>query len=159
MTAERRWPVIVVAVLCTLAVSGTGGLLTDLGPWYQNLIQPAIKPPDWVFGPVWTVIFTLTASAGVLAWWAETEKRWVLVTALALNAVLNVMWSLLFFHWKRPDWALYEVPALWLSIVVLMVVCARRRKLAGAFLIPYLAWVTLASAINYQVVQLNGPLG
>lgn len=159
MTPERRWPAIVVAVVCALAVSATGGLLTDLGPWYQNLIQPAIKPPDWVFGPAWTLIFTLTASAGVLAWWAQTEKRWVLVAALALNAGLNLLWSLLFFHVKRPDWSLLEVPALWLSIVALMIVCGRRRKLAGWFLVPYLTWVSLATAINYQVVQLNGPFG
>ncbi|MEM7705532.1 MAG: TspO/MBR family protein [Pseudomonadota bacterium] len=154
---SRRWPAIIVAVACAVSVSALGGSLTDLGPWYQNLTQPDIKPPDWVFGPVWTTIFTLTATAGVLAWWASEQRRGVLIGALAFNAGMNVLWSLLFFHLKRPDWALLQVPMLWASILVLAVVCGRRRRVAGWLLLPYLAWVSLAAIVNYGVVRLNGP--
>ncbi len=159
MSPAPRWPAVLIAVVGALGIGALGGLMTDLGPWYQNLQQPAIKPPDWVFGPIWTTIYTLTATASVLAWWASPRKRWVLIAALALNVTLNLAWSLLFFSLQRPDWSLLEVPALWLSIGVLLVVCGRRRKIAGWLLLPYLAWVSLASVINYQVVQLNGPFG
>ena len=156
---KRSWWVPVVAVAAALATAGTGGLLTNLGEWYYGLQQPGFKPPDWVFGPVWTTLFALMATAGTLAWWAGRPGRALVVAAFAANAVLNVGWSALFFYLQRPDWSLYEVPLLWLSVLALIIVCGRRRALAGWLLVPYLVWVSLASAINYQVVQLNGPFG
>ncbi len=158
-TRPGRLKPIALAALAALAVGILGGLMTDIGPWYQSLVKPSWQPPDWLFGPVWTTIFALTAAAAVLAWWASDTKiaRQNLLIVFLFNAVLNVTWSLAFFRLRRPDWALFEVFFLWASIVVLIVTCARRRKLAAWLLAPYLAWVTFAAVLNYEILRLNGP--
>jgi translocator protein len=139
-----------------LAVAGLGMAVTDLGPWYASLKQPAWKPPDLWFGPAWTVIYTLAATAAVRAWLAGTPaQQRALVAGFVLNGVLNVLWSWLFFRARRPDWALAEVLLLWLSIVLLIVLCARSSTLAAWLLAPYLTWVSFAAALNLAVVRLN----
>lgn len=150
---------VVVAALWTIAVAALGGAFTELGPWYAGLRQPSWKPPDLAFGPAWTVIFTLTASAGVLAWRAMPSPagRRRLLQLLALNSVLNVVWSLLFFTLHRPDWALLEVLPLWLSVFVLMKFVRPHSTRAASLLWPYLIWVAYAASINLGVVHLNGP--
>jgi translocator protein len=155
----RLWKPVSIAALAALAVAGLGALSTDLGSWYQGLRQPAWKPPDWLFGPAWTVIFALTAVAGVVGWrhTPTREGREWLIALFAANAFLNLLWSLLFFRLKRPDWALAEVALLWLSIVVLMLALLRRSKKASLLLAPYLAWVTFAAVLNWAVVALNRP--
>lgn len=87
---------------------------------------------------------------------ADAGRRRVLA-AYALNALLNISWSLLFFTVQRPDWALAEVAALWLSVVLLIVVSGRRDRSAGWLLVPYLAWVAFAGVLNWSVVRLNEP--
>jgi tryptophan-rich sensory protein len=142
-----------------MAVAGLGALVTQLGAWYYQLRKPAWQPPDWLFGPAWTLIFALSALAAVLYWRQGTtrEKRQMVLAAFALNAFLNTLWSLLFFRLERPDWSLYEVPGLWLSILLLIVLLAAASRRAAWLLAPYLAWVTLAAALNWKIVQLNGP--
>jgi tryptophan-rich sensory protein len=152
-----RFRPIVLAALAAVAVGMLGGLMTDIGPWYESLAKPPWQPPDWLFGPAWTAIFGLTAAAGVLSWWASDTQvsRQNLLIAFLFNAVLNVTWSLFFFRLRRPDWALFEVFFLWASIVVLIVVCARRRPLAAWLLVPYLLWVSFAALLNYEILRLN----
>lgn len=148
------------AAAAACAVAALGALSTDLGPWYAALKQPDWKPPDWLFGPVWTVIYALAALAGLRAGLrADGAGRRRIVALFALNGMLNVLWSLLFFRAQRPDWALAEVGFLWASIVLLMVVLARHSRGAAALLIPYLVWVAIAACLNYAVVRLNGPFG
>jgi tryptophan-rich sensory protein len=158
---RRRWLPIVIAAASALAVAVLGGLMTELGSWYYGLAQPSWKPPDALFGPAWTLIFALTAAAGVTAWRAigsRTQREWLLVL-FALNAFLNVLWSLLFFRLQRPDWAQFEVAFLWLSIVALIVFVGRHSRLAALLLVPYLAWVSFAALLNGAVVRLNAPFG
>ncbi len=154
-----RWGPIAVAAVSAIVVAGAGAWLTALGPWYASLRVPSWKPPDWAFGPVWTTIFTLTAIAGVLAWNAAPEgpERTWLLAAFALNGVLNIAWSGLFFRLERPDWALIEVAALWLSVAVLIVAVGRHSGLGAVLLVPYLVWVGIAAALNWSIVRLNGP--
>jgi len=150
---------IVVAGLATLALIALGALATELGPWYYGLKQPPWKPSDLWFGPVWTTIFTLTAWAGLRAWAAAAEgppRTW-LIAALLLNGVLNVLWSLLFFRLRRPDWALLEVVPLWLSILLLIGLFALHDSLAPWLMLPYLVWVGFAAYLNLAVVRLNSP--
>jgi benzodiazapine receptor len=159
VTARAR--AVAIAAAAAVLVAVVGGLATDLGPWYANLRQPAWKPPDSWFGPVWTAIYALTAAAAVRAWTrakGRAARDTVLVVA-ALNAFLNVLWSLLFFRLRRPDWALIEVVPLWLSIVAMMVVFGRSSRGAALLLLPYLGWVAFAATLNNAVVRLNGPFG
>lgn len=158
---RRRWKPVLLAALAALAVAGLGGLMTDIGPWYQALVKPSWQPPDWLFGPAWTAIFALSALAAARAWEDAPDRasrEWMLAL-FALNAFLNVLWSLLFFRLRRPDWALLEVGLLWLSVLALIVVLSRYSPRAGWLLSPYLAWVAFAALLNFTVVQLNRPFG
>jgi translocator protein len=155
----RMWKPILIAALAASAVALLGATVTELGPWYQALRKPPWQPPDWLFGPVWTVIFALAALSGVIAWRKapnRTAREWILAL-FALNGFLNILWSLLFFRLKLPDWALMEVVALWLSILLPIVVLARFSRSASVLLVPYLAWVTFAGVLNLSIVRLNGP--
>lgn len=154
-----RWKPVLVAAGAALAVAALGGAATDIGPWYLGLRKPAWQPPDWLFAPAWTAIYALTALAGVRAWrrTRDVAGRGRLLVTYALNALLNILWSVLFFTLRRPDWALVEVVALWLSVVLLILVSGRRDRAAGWLLVPYLAWVAFAGVLNWSVVRLNEP--
>lgn len=147
------------AFVLSYATAGLGGALTELGPWYYALHQPAWKPPDAAFGVVWTTIFTLCAFSGWLAWRAADTQvlRQRVLLLFGTNALLNIVWSALYFKLHRPDWALIEVALLWLSIVALIAGLWRLSRLASALLLPYLVWVSIASFLNLATVQLNGP--
>jgi tryptophan-rich sensory protein len=136
-----------------------GALATDLSPWYYALKKPSWQPPDWLFGPVWTTIFSLTAIAGFIAWQStrDVAKRRFLVIAVIANLALNVIWSLLFFRLQRPDFALLEVSLLWLSIAALMFAVWRCARGASALLLPYLIWVSFAAYLNLIICRLNAP--
>jgi translocator protein len=156
-----RWRPVAIAAAAALCVAMLGALMTDLGPWYAQLKQPAWKPPDWAFGPIWTTIFALAAAAGVSGWRRAPSRaaRELMLALFAANGFLNVLWSLLYFRLHRPDWALFEVPLLWLSVLALIVVLRRYARLAAWLLAPYLVWVATAAALNWQTVQLNAPFG
>jgi translocator protein len=159
---NRPWiQPVAIAASAALLVAVLGALMTDLGPWYQSLKQPPWKPPDWLFGPAWTLIFALAAVSGVLAWRnapSDGYREWLLLV-FACNGFLNVLWSLLYFRVRRPDWALAEVGLLWLSILALIALTSRSSKRAGWLLVPYLVWVTVAAVLNWATAGLNGPFG
>lgn len=154
-----RWlfPVLIAALAAT-AVAVMGATVTDVGPWYDSLKQPRWAPPDMAYGIAWTVIYALTALAGVNGWLASPrrEREW-LIGLFALNGFLNILWSLLFFRLHRPDWALIEVLGLWLSVAALIITVWRRSIAGAVLLIPYLLWVTFAGYLNMTIVRLNGP--
>jgi tryptophan-rich sensory protein len=150
---------IIVAAIVTMAVLGTGGALTTIGPWYRNLRKPDWNPPSWAFGPGWTIIGVFTAWAGVLAWANAPDSAAHLNLALLFgaNAALNILWSPLFFRFRRPDWALAEVPFLWLSVFAMVVGVSAYSAQAGWLLLPYLIWVAFAGLLNFTIVRLNAP--
>lgn len=150
---------IVVAAGSAFVVALAGGLATRIGPWYRQLAKPSWQPPDWLFGPAWTAIFALIAVSGVHAWWdfPPGAARQTIIALFVINGVLNVLWSVLFFTMRRPDWALVEVAFLWLSIVVLIVFMAPYSPSGAWCLVPYLLWVSFASVLNWKIVRLNAP--
>ena len=156
---KQAWKRLALAFVLSYATAGAGGALTELGPWYFALKHPAWKPPDAAFGVIWTTIFTLCAISGWLAWQAaDTVALRRRVAALfGVNAVLNILWSALYFKLQRPDWALFEVVFLWLSILALIVGLWRLSRWASGLLLAYLLWVGIAAVLNAQTVQLNGP--
>jgi tryptophan-rich sensory protein len=148
---------IIVATITVLLVLGVGGWTTSVGSWYQNLRKPVWNPPNWIFGPAWTMILALAAWSGVLAWShaADRSDQLVILCFFGVNIVLHMLWSPLFFNLKRPDWALIEVPFLWLSIVALILGMAPFSALASWLLVPYLLWVSFAAFLNLTIVRLN----
>lgn len=150
---------IVVAALSALVLAGAGGLATEIGPWYRALRKPTWQPPDWAFGPAWTLILGMAAWSGALAWEAAPDAagRFEVVALFAANGLFHFLWSPLFFRLKRPDWALFEVAFLWLSCLALIIGLARFSTAASLLIVPYLLWVSFASWLNLAIVRLNAP--
>lgn len=147
---------LLIAFLLAITVGGIGGAVTEIGPWYFSLIKPTWQPPDWAFGPIWTLIYITTGIAGVRAWrLGDTRQRRLFLIALLINCALNVLWSLLFFKMQRPDLALIEVAALWLSIVPLILLPLHYSPRSSLLMLPYLAWVSVAAYLNLTIVRLN----
>lgn len=160
MTKAGVWPILIAGSLA-LVTATVGGTITVLDDWYYGLQQPSWAPPGYMFGIIWTGVFAMIALAGVFAWERAPTRRDVEISIglFALNGFLNLGWSFLFFRLQRPDLALYELVALWLSIAALIWFCGRFSRGAALLLVPYLIWVTIAGVLNWQVVQLNGPFG
>jgi tryptophan-rich sensory protein len=137
------WRPTLVAATGVTVLAVAGMLLTRLGPWYYGLRKPAWQPPDWLFGPVWTVIFILEAASAVIGWQSSrtAQAATLLISSYVVNGLLNMLWSYFFFFLRRPDYALYEVGFLWLWI----------------FLVPYLLWVSFAAFLTSTIVRLNAP--
>lgn len=154
---EGGWLVPLVFAVAALAVAAAGGWATVTDSWYRALHVPDWKPPDWAFGPIWTVIFVLTTLSGVIAWNGDGNpaSRTLVLWAFAVNGLLNIAWSVLFFRLRRPDWALIEVVVLWLSILTLIAAVGRVSLAAIVLNLPYLVWVSLAAYLNLRIVQLN----
>ena len=162
MSVSKTWILpAVVAAVAAIIVAALGATITDLGPWYQSLEKPSWNPPDVAFPLGWTLIYALNTYAVVAAWRAAPNSKVsdTIVGLFALNAFLNITWSMIFFRIQRPDWAFVELLLLWLSILALVWYCGRYSKTAALFFLPYLAWVTFAGALNWAVIELNGPFG
>lgn len=150
-----------IAAVSAMVVAGAGAAMTKIDSWYYGLAKPSWQPPDWAFGPVWTVILGLAAWSGVVAWEAagNDRARNCVIGMFALNGLFNIGWNVFFFKLKRPDWALIETCFLWLSVLALVIGLARYSSFASLLIVPYLVWVTIASYLNYTIVRLNGPFG
>lgn len=144
----------------SFVAAAIGGIASmDAGAFYGELQKPAWAPPASVFGPVWSLLYALMGIAAWLvwregAWRAQGGVLWLYVVQLAVN----VVWSWLFFAWRMGAASFADIVLLWLLVVATIVGFWRVRALAGALLLPYLAWVTFASALNFTVWQLNPAL-
>lgn len=154
-------PAIIAAILWAVILGGAGGLLTDIGSWYRDLKKPSWQPPDWLFGPAWTIILGLAAWAAILSWdqTGNRSDQAILMAVYGANFLFHLLWSPLFFKYQRPDWALVEVVFLWLSVVAMLVITWSFTALAGAMILPYFLWVSFAALLNARIVQLNRPFG
>ncbi|MBI1401631.1 MAG: tryptophan-rich sensory protein [Porphyrobacter sp.] len=157
------WSSAAIAAGWAIILGGAGGALTEIGAWYRGLAKPRWQPPDWLFGPAWTVILGLAGwSFYIGLTQAPTPEARAGVYALfAMNFVAHFAWSPLFFKLKRPDWALAENVVLWLSVISLMVALPRivDNSFAGWLNVPYFVWVSFAFVLNWKIVKLNAPFG
>ncbi len=152
---------IVAAVVWAVLLGGLGGALTKIGPWYRNLNKPTWQPPDWLFGPAWTLILGLAAWAAVVAWNGTTDPvlHRNIIIVYAVNFVFHFAWSPLFFTWKRPDWSLVEVVFLWSSVLAMAIALRPASEFASWLIVPYLIWVSFAALLNVAIVKRNAPFG
>jgi tryptophan-rich sensory protein len=129
--------------------------------FYGQLQQPTWAPPAWLFGPVWTVLYAMMALAVWLVWRKGPSKAvTVAMVVFMLQLTLNTLWSWLFFSWRSGAGAFVEIILLWLLIAFCILLFRRIQPLAGYLLVPYLVWVTFASALNFALWQANpGVLG
>lgn len=146
-------------LLSFVAAALGAGASVRAAEFYQQLAQPAWAPPSSVFGPVWSVLYALM---GIAAWLVWREGGWHrqrgVLALFVIQLAINALWSWLFFAWHHGALAFADIMLLWLLIVATTVGFWRVRPLAGALLLPYLAWVSFASALNFAVWQLNPQL-
>lgn len=144
-------------LVVSFVAAGIGGAASiQAGPFYDELVRPYWAPPPSVFGPVWTVLYVLMGIAAWLVWRVGGFRAArSALTLFLVQLTLNSLWSWLFFGWHRGAWAFVDILLLWALIVATLIAFWRIRPLAGALLVPYLLWVTFASALNYAVWQLN----
>jgi tryptophan-rich sensory protein len=141
-------------------VAALGGLTTApaVEGWYRDIAKPSFNPPSWVFGPAWTLLYTLMSWSAFLVW-RKSGLRSRPLALFALQLFLNGLWSPVFFGLARPGAALVVILLLWPAIAACLVVFWRESRLAGALLIPYLAWVSFATVLNAAIWRLNPGLG
>lgn len=159
ISTRSQWIGLAVSLAAVLAVSVIGGLTTaaNVDSWYRTLAKPSFNPPDWLFGPVWTVLYLMMA---VAAWrvWRRVGFAGKGRGALALYAVqlvLNLGWTLLFFGAHLLGWTLAEIVLLLAAILATAWAFARIDRIAAWLLAPYAAWVAFAGLLNAAIVQLN----
>ncbi len=140
------------------AVSGIGGVITasSVGTWYQTLTKPSFNPPDWLFAPVWTVLFVLMAIAGWRVWRkVGVNGARLAFTAYGLQLTLNLMWSGLFFGLQLVGWALVEMIVFFIAIIATGWLFRPLDKTAALLFVPYGLWVAFALALNTAIWVLN----
>lgn len=152
---EGKYLALVGWLLICFAVSAIGAFFMP-GEWYAQLNKPTWNPPGWVFGPVWTLLYSMMAVAAWLVWkqggfTSQRRPLGIFLGQLALNAA----WSPLFFGLHEPGIAFVEIVLLWLAIVATMAAFHRVNRTAAGLLLPYLAWVTFAAFLNFTLWRLN----
>lgn len=150
---------LIVALLVPQAFAAVGAVATasSVTSWYRSLRKPSWNPPDWLFGPVWTVLYAMMGVASWLVWQRRREDRRAggALTVYGAQLALNALWSVLFFGARRVGWALAELTLLWALIAATIVRFYRIRPLAAALLLPYQLWSTFAAALNAAIWRLN----
>jgi tryptophan-rich sensory protein len=141
-------------------LTAMSGAVNKPGDWYEQLDKPDWRPPNWAFPVVWTILFAMIAVAGWMAWEAGGGFTGapLAMSFYALQLILNALWSYLFFGLRRPDWALAEAGALWLSILATVLAFMPISLGAAALMTPYLIWVGVAFALNRSILRRN-PIG
>ncbi len=133
--------------------AASSGALFMPGEWYDGLKKPSWTPPNWLFPVAWTILYTMIAVAGWLVWrragWSPALAIW------GIGLVINALWSYLMFGRHEIGLALADVLALWLAVALFIAVAWNLDRMAAYLFIPYLTWVTIAAALNFEVWRLN----
>lgn len=150
---------LIISVGFPLLIGFIGSFYTmpAIGGWYATLVQPSIAPLNWVFGPVWTLLYILMGIAAFLVWRRGLENKWVRIglSLFLLQLILNLFWSIIFFRLENIGGALIEIVVLWVFIVATMIAFFKVSRLAAFLLVPYLLWVSFAAYLNYSFWILN----
>lgn len=156
---------LIIAIGISLLPGIIGSLFTApaISGWYAELIKPAINPPSWVFGPMWTILYILMGIAAYLVWRSyaeqndpnEKRKRRNALIIFDIQLILNAAWSIIFFGLELPGTAFVEIVLLWIAILATIYVFYPISRRAAYLLIPYIAWVSFAAYLNYSLWMLN----
>jgi translocator protein len=150
---------LVIAIVVSELAGGIGSLFTvsAITNWYPMLIRPALNPPSWIFGPVWTTLYILMGIAAFLVWNKGFDRQDVrkALGVFLLQLVLNAVWSVIFFGLHSPFWAFVDIIALWTTIIWTMTIFYKISKPAMWIMLPYILWVSFAAYLNYSIWMLN----
>lgn len=149
-----------ISLLIPLCLGYIAGLFTAeaVPDWFASLNKPSFSPPNWIFGPVWTVLYIILGISFFLIWkQPANKKRDIAIVVFLTQLLLNFGWSFIFFYFNMIGLALVEIVLLWISIVLMLVLFYRIKPLAAYINIPYLLWVTFATILNafYYILNLS----
>jgi tryptophan-rich sensory protein len=149
---------LVISILVTVGVGSLGGIFTisEIPNWYAGLHKPSFNPPNWLFGPVWTLLYLLMGIAFYLVWkQKDSPERNIGLILFALQFLLNFFWSIIFFKLHQLGWALVEIIAMWLFIFLTIIWFGKISATASWLLVPYISWVSFATILNAAIWRLN----
>lgn len=149
---------LLISILLPIGLGSIAGIFTSAAvpEWYATLNRPSFNPPNWIFGPVWTILYILLGISFFLIWkQPANKKRNRAILVYLLQLLLNFAWSFIFFYFNMIGFALVEIILLWISIVIMLVLFYRIKPLAAYLNIPYLLWVTFATILNAGYYILN----
>lgn len=158
MKTRDIWKLVVSIVAC-LAAGAIGSVFTRqaIPTWYATLEKPAFSPPNWLFAPVWTLLYIMMGVAAFLVWRKGLENRQVRIALIVflVQLVLNTLWSVVFFGLESPLYGVVVIAALWLAILFTVLKFYRISLAASVLMWPYLLWVTFATVLNSSIWLLN----
>jgi len=150
------YAIISIVIAQAAGIIGSVFTVSSVRGWYTTLVKPALNPPSWVFGPVWTTLYTLMGIASYLVWRKIGPPGAKLaLTMYGVQLGLNALWSIIFFGLKQPGLAFAEIIVLLIFIIITTVLFWRISHVAGALMIPYIVWVSFASYLNFALWRLN----
>jgi len=151
----RDWIALACFVALVTAAAAFGGLYAP-DAWYEQLNKPSWQPPNWVFAPVWTILYLMIAVAGWLVWRTRHRREvWLTLGVFVAQLILNAGWSWLFFGQHNIRAALADIIALDIVVAITVLLFFRASKLASVLMLPYLAWILFATFLNYTIWTLN----
>lgn len=150
---------LIISVIITEGAGGIGSAFTfqSIATWYASLNKSALKPPNWIFAPMWLTLYFLMGLALYLIWNSGGEKlfRRLAVVIFAIQLVLNVLWSVIFFWWHSLLFGAVEIVFLWFFIVAAIIEFYQIDRRAAYLLFPYISWVTVATMLNITILFAN----
>jgi benzodiazapine receptor len=150
---------LIISLIIPFLAAGIGSLFTSrtVSTWYAVLQRPSFSPPNWVFGPVWTILYLLMGFSLYLIWvkGIKTKKAKIAITFFGVQLGLNALWSILFFGLQQPFWAFIEIIFLWAAILGMIIIFYRIDKRAAYLQIPYILWVSFAAVLNFFIFYIN----
>ena len=153
----------IIRLLITILICEGAGIIgsifttSSINTWYTGIIKPSFNPPNWIFGPVWTILFLMMGISLYLIWLKKLSGSNVkgVITIFGFQLALNILWSVLFFGLHLPLWALIDLALLWLVILLTIIKFYPLSRWAAWLMIPYILWVSFAGILNFFIVRLN----
>ena len=150
---------LIISIAIPLAVGSISSLFTasSVDGWFTTIQKPSFNPPNWIFAPVWTILYIMMGIACYLVWEMDALKK-IKNTAIILYSAqlaLNFLWSFIFFYAQQPGWALVEIIALWLMILLTIIWFGKVSIIPAWLMIPYICWVSFATILNFYIWKLN----
>lgn len=149
---------LVISIIITVGLGSLGGIFTvsEIPNWYAGLNKPFFNPPNWLFGPVWTLLYILMGISLYLIWkLSSSEERTRAIWLFSIQFVLNFFWSIIFFKYHLLGWAFVEIMAMWVFILLTILQFKQLSSWAAYLLMPYLLWVSFATILNASIWWLN----
>ena len=150
---------LIISIAIPLAVGSISSLFTasSVDGWFTTIQKPSFNPPNWIFAPVWTILYIMMGIACYLVWEMDANKK-IKSTAIFFYGVqlaLNFLWSLIFFYAQQPGWALADIILLWLMILLTIIWFGKVSIIPAWLMIPYICWVSFATILNFYIWKLN----